>query len=82
MGCLAQGERMTGHGCARLTEEDLQGICVQLQVLGLLLHHIHVLCVLAVEAVDTGIGQHLEETPSGQCIQPESRATPPPLPPF
>lgn len=52
----------------QLTEEDLQGICVQLQVLGLLFHHIHVLCVLAVEAVDTGVGQHLEGTPSGQCI--------------
>lgn len=54
-----------------LTEQDLQGVRMQLQVLRLLLYHIHVLGVLAVEAVDTGIGQHLGEP--RQYIQPELR---------
>lgn len=42
-----------------LTQEDLQGVGVQLQGLGLLFHHVHVLCVLVVEAVHAGVGQHL-----------------------
>lgn len=65
-GALATCPKDIGAG---LTEQDLQGVRMQLQVLRLLLYHIHVLCVLAVEAVDTGIGQHLGEPP--QYIQPE-----------
>lgn len=54
-----------------LTQEDLQGIGVQLQVLGLLLHHVHVLRVLVVEAVHAGIGQHLWEPKLlGLCAPP------------
>lgn len=55
---------MEGGQGAEPTQEDLQGIGVQLQALGLLLHHIHVLHVLVVEAVHAGVGQHLGEPPS------------------
>lgn len=73
----AVGSLLRGLGCSegrggredcaggRLTEQDLQGSGVQLQVLGLLLHHVHLLRVLVVEAVHAGIGQHLGEPESG-----------------
>lgn len=51
--------RSRGAGGEGLTKEDLQGVGVQLQGLRLLLHHVHVLRVLVVEAVHAGIGQHL-----------------------
>lgn len=43
-----------------LTEQDLQGVGVQVQSLRLLLHHVHLLRLLVVVAVDTGVGQHLQ----------------------
>ena len=55
-----------GAGGWGLTQEDLQGIGVQLQGLDLLLHDVHVLCVLVVEAVHAGVGQHLR-APAGSC---------------
>jgi hypothetical protein len=68
-----KGEKRNGATCwkgvgVRLTEQDLQGVRMQLQVLRLLFYHIHVLCVLAVEAVDTGIGQHLGEPSSTSSL--------------
>lgn len=68
MGCSEGGggqEKGPSRQRAGLTEEDLQGIGVQLQVLRLLLHHVHLLRVLVVEAVHAGIGQHLGEPKSG-----------------
>lgn len=43
-----------------LTQQDLQSVGVQVQSLRLLLHHIHLLRLLVVVAVDTGVGQHLQ----------------------
>lgn len=43
-----------------LTQQDLQGVGVQVQGLRLLLHHIHLLRLLVVVAVDAGVGQHLQ----------------------
>lgn len=43
-----------------LTEQDLQGVGVQVQSLCLLLHHVHLLSLLVVVAVDAGVGQHLQ----------------------
>lgn len=42
-----------------LTKQDLEGIGVKVQGFSLLLHDIHLLCVLVVIAVHTGVGQHL-----------------------
>lgn len=69
-------------GCGR-TKEYLQGVGMQLQVLRLLLHHVHVLRVLVVEAVHTGIGQHLWEPKSALSLLNLSLASlPAPFPPF
>lgn len=68
-------------GCRR-TKEYLQGVGMQLQVLSLLLHHVHVLRVLVVEAVHTGIGQHLWEPKSALSLLNLSPASlPTPFPP-
>jgi len=46
--------------CSGLTQQDLQGVGVQIQSLRLLLHHVHLLRLLVVVAVDAGVGQHLQ----------------------
>lgn len=43
-----------------LTKQDLQGIGVQVQSFSLLLHHVHLLRLLVVVAVDTRVGQYLQ----------------------
>lgn len=43
----------------KLTEQDLQGVGVEVQRLRLLLHHIHLLSLLVVVTVDAGVGEHL-----------------------
>lgn len=49
-----------GNEDAALTQQDLQGVGVQVQGLRLLLHHVHLLRLLIVVAVDAGVGQHLQ----------------------
>lgn len=60
-------ECASGRGGGGRTEEYLQGVGVQLQVLGLLLQHVRVLRILAVEAVHAGVGQHLW-SPRRPCL--------------
>lgn len=48
-----------------LTQQDLQGVGVQVQSLRLLLHHIHLLRLLVVVAVDAGVGQDLQTAEQG-----------------
>lgn len=62
-GWTGRGKECASGGPGR-TEEYLQGVGMQLQVLGLLLHHVHVLRALIVEAVHAGVGQHLREPES------------------
>lgn len=55
-----------------LTEQDLQGVGVQVQSLRLLLHHVHLLCLLVVVAVDAGVGQHLQTESRAQLTRKDS----------
>lgn len=48
-----------------LTQQDLQSVGVQVQSLRLLLHHVHLLCLLVVVTVDAGVGQHLQTAEQG-----------------
>lgn len=49
-----------------LTQQDLQSIGMQIQGLCLLFHYIHLLCLLVIVAIDTGVGQHLQTQSRGQ----------------
>lgn len=48
-----------------LTQQDLQSVGVLVQSLRLLLYHIHLLRLLVVIGVDTGVGQHLQTAAQG-----------------
>ena len=48
-----------------LTQQDLQSIGVKIQSLRLLLHHVHLLRLLVVVAVDAGVSEYLQTTEQG-----------------
>lgn len=58
-----------------LTQQDLQSIGVKVQSLRLLFHHLHLLRLLVVVAVDGGVGQHLQA--ENRPGQPGPAAVPP-----
>lgn len=68
-------EDQEDHRDPVLTQQDLQSIGVKVQSLRLLFHHLHLLRLLVVVAVDGGVGQHLqaEKRPG----QPGPAAVPP-----